>query len=44
MINWKGFGTRCSWPNFTALSPGGIEENNKNFSKDSKFPHQDLNK
>jgi hypothetical protein len=32
MMNWKGFGRKCSWPNFKVLSqhsPRATEENHR---------------
>jgi hypothetical protein len=32
MMNWKGFGRKWSWPNFTVLSrhsPAGTEKNHE---------------
>jgi hypothetical protein len=42
-MNWKGFGTKRSWPNFKVLSRhsrGETEENQENLSQDSRSPGQ----
>jgi hypothetical protein len=40
-MNWKGFGTKRSWPNFKVLSRhsrGETEENQGNLNQDSRSP------
>jgi hypothetical protein len=44
-MNWKGFGSKWSWHNFKVLfhhSPGWTEENDENYSQDSRSPCRDL--
>jgi hypothetical protein len=45
-INWKGSGSKRSWPNFKVLSrhsPEETEENHKNFSHDNRSRGRDIN-
>jgi hypothetical protein len=45
-MKWKGFGSKWSWTNFEVLSlrsPGGTEEDHKNFIKDVRSLGRYLN-
>jgi len=46
MMNWEGFGTKRSGPNFKVLSrhyPGEVRKITKSLSQDGRPPHIDLN-
>jgi hypothetical protein len=45
MMNWKGFGSKRSWPNFryyTGICLEVLRENTKNITQDSRSLDRDL--